>query len=129
MRKALSDLEINSRVRKILIRHWMDLGHVSIRTSRGQVSVFGVLRKLPMAAGKLTAQLVGTIFSEIAHVPSVARVKPHLENWEEVNGRWRLTAAGKAMEAAGEAGAPDKAERAHNLDEWVRLTGDQLRKD
>ena len=41
------DLDINCRVRRVLVRHWIDLGKISARTNRCVVTLSGSLMRLP----------------------------------------------------------------------------------
>jgi hypothetical protein len=74
------DLEINCRVRRVLVRHWIDLGKVSVRTSRGVVSLNGSLLRLPHVAADVDAATPAGIFEEIKRIPDVRRLQLNLDN-------------------------------------------------
>ena len=76
------DLEINCRVRRVLVRHWIDLGKVSIRTSRCVVSLNGSLMRLPHVAPDVDAATPAVIFEEIKRIPDVRRLQLNLDNCE-----------------------------------------------
>jgi hypothetical protein len=101
--KKLSDLEINCAVRKVLVRHWIDLGRISVRTSAGVITLSGALDKLPNVDAPLTSASVEEMFVEIRRVSSVRRVQPVLSNWTESDGMWKPIApksAGISMETS-----------------------------
>ena len=75
------DLHINCAVRKVMVRHWIDLGKLSMRTTRGVVRLSGALSRLPGAAGHLNCALIITILSEIKRVTHVRRVSADFTNW------------------------------------------------
>ena len=74
------DLEINCRVRRVLVRHWIDLGKVTVRTSRCVVSLSGSLMRLPHTAPGVDAATPAIIFEEIKRIPDVRRLQLHLDN-------------------------------------------------
>ena len=76
------DLDVNCRVRRVLIRHWIDLGKVTVRTSRGVVSLNGSLMRLPHIAPDVDAATPASIFEEIKRIPDVRRLQLNLDNLE-----------------------------------------------
>lgn len=84
----LSDLHMNCAVRHVLVRHWIDLGKISIRTVSGVSYLSGALCRLPQVTPALSGRKVGEILAEIRHVPLVRRVEPNFTNWCESVGGW-----------------------------------------
>ncbi len=41
-----ADLEINRDIRKVMVRHWIDLGKISFRSSNGRIWVRGSLQRI-----------------------------------------------------------------------------------
>jgi hypothetical protein len=76
------DLDINCRVRRVLVRHWIDLGKISVRTARCVVSLSGSLMRLPHIAPNADAATPSTIFEEIKRIPDVRRLQLNLDNCE-----------------------------------------------
>jgi hypothetical protein len=37
------DLDINRGVRRVLVKHWIDLGRISVRTTRGRVPCYDAI--------------------------------------------------------------------------------------
>jgi hypothetical protein len=74
------DLDINCRVRRVLVRHWIDLGKVTVRTARGVVSLSGSLLRLPHTAPEADATSPDNIFAEIKRIPDVRRLSLSLDN-------------------------------------------------
>jgi len=72
-----------------MVKHWIDLGRVSIRTTRGVAHVYGWLLRLPGAESELTGPLVQAMFDEILRSRKIKRVIPHIENWTNKDGMWR----------------------------------------
>jgi hypothetical protein len=85
----LSDLEINCGVRKVLVRHWTDLGKISVRTTSGVATFSGELVKLPHIDPPFTSSSVTEMINEIKRLPAVRRVQLNLSNWVECDGVWR----------------------------------------
>lgn len=83
-----TDLEANRNVRRIFVRHWIDLGRLSIRTYQGKLSIRGSLQRIGGRDEELTTAIVEAMFAEIKRVPSVQRMTAELENWTNDAGRW-----------------------------------------
>ena len=84
----LSDLDINCRVRRVLVRHWIDLGRISVRTTSGVVRLSGALVRLPSAGTPLGPASVAGIVTELRRVQDVRRIQATFENWVESAGTW-----------------------------------------
>lgn len=96
------DLDINKDIRKVFVRHWIDLGRVAIHSSGGAVTVRGSLHLIPGVKTSLTSQTVQNVFAELRRVDNVKRMYIELENWVEVEGSWQPSAKEKAPVAPGE---------------------------
>jgi hypothetical protein len=83
-----SDLDINCRVRRVLVRHWIDLGKLSTRTTGGVVWLTGSLERLPNSGARLDAPSVDGVLTEIRRTPDVRRLQARFENWVEQSGAW-----------------------------------------
>lgn len=98
----LSDLDINCAVRKALVRHWVDLGLISVRTTRGVVWLTGTLAPLSNTDGDLNTAVVLAMLSEIRRIHGVHRVNTNLTNWIMSGDTWQLisgrTGAGLSMQ-------------------------------
>ena len=68
----LADIETNRAVHRVLVRHWIDLGKVSIRTTSGVSYIAGALSKLPTVTPELTGETVAEIIGTIRRVPGHA---------------------------------------------------------
>jgi hypothetical protein len=116
----LTDLEINCAVRKVLVRHWIDLGKISIRSTSGVVTLSGTLDKLPKVDSPLTSSSVGEIVSEIRRASSVKRVQSGLTNWGEADGMWKPIATKSAGISQGISKVSSFAP--HDLsEEWIEV--------
>jgi len=82
-----SDLEMNRRIRRILVKHWIDLGRLSIRTMRGVVVLYGRLQRIP-GRDALIPAIVEAIFYEIKRIKGVKWIRAHLDNWTNDGGLW-----------------------------------------
>jgi len=87
--EAPSDLATSSAIRRVLVRYWIDLGKISLQTSRGLVTISGELTKLPNAEDQLNGFVVSALFTEIQHIPTVRRLNVKLTNWTEVDEAWQ----------------------------------------
>ncbi len=77
----LTDMEVNVAVRRVLVRHWIDLGKVSIRTTRGVVWLSGSLVRLRNGGAEMKDDEMVNVFDEIRTVRGVRRMHPRLINW------------------------------------------------
>jgi hypothetical protein len=84
----LSDLDINCRVRRVLVRHWIDLGRISVKTTSGVVRLSGALVRLPSAGSPLSPASVAGIVTEVRRIQDVRRIQASFENWVESIGTW-----------------------------------------
>lgn len=84
-----TDLDINRAIRRLLVKHWIDLGRISVRTTGGSVSIFGLLQRVEGRAEPLTPPTVEGMMYEIRRIDSVKAVRAHLDNWINDGGRWR----------------------------------------
>lgn len=105
-----SDLDINCAVRRVLVRHWIDLGRISIRTTSGVSHLSGELRRLPNMTPALNGQQVAEILLEIRRAPSVRRINPSFTNWTETAGGWQpVVAKSPVASPSGPVPVEDKA--------------------
>jgi len=79
--RQVPDLETNLNVRKILVRHQIDLGWLSHHACRGTVYIQGDLLPLPGLESVLTPPMVGALFDEIGSAGGVCNVVIELNNW------------------------------------------------
>ena len=71
-----SDPKINSAVKAILFRHWVDVNHVAIRYSKGNIRLCGTIRLLPGTGFRRSQQKLNeTLEQEIRRIPGVKRVR------------------------------------------------------
>ena len=92
----LSDLATNCAVRKVLVRHWIDLGKISVRTSLGVVSLTGELQRISNSTGGLNASALSAIIFETKLIPTVRRVIVNVCNWTSSNDGWQEVAYSQA---------------------------------
>ena len=83
-----ADLNANREVRKIFVRHWIDLGRISVRSANGRVTVRGTLTRVQTAPDPLTSVLVEGMYNELKRIHGVRFVLMELNNWENKTGRW-----------------------------------------
>jgi hypothetical protein len=94
------DLDINRGVRTILVKHWIDLGRLSVRSSDGKVWIRGALLRIAGVNEELSAPIVEAMFAEIKRIKNVRQIYTALENWNNDSGSWvpTGTAQSKTME-------------------------------
>lgn len=85
------DIATTAAVRRVFVRHWIDLGQLSLRASRGLVHITGQLDTVPEAQEKLDPFVIADLFTEIQHIPSVKRVSVSLINWAQSGDQWQPT--------------------------------------
>lgn len=84
-----ADLDINRGIRSILVKHWIDLGRLSVRSTDGKVYVRGALTKIGGVTEELSSPIVQAIFDDIRKIRGVRQVYPTLENWTDDTGCWQ----------------------------------------
>ena len=84
-----TDLNINRRVRSIMVKHWVDLGRISVRSNDGVVTVRGTLQKIAGTRDDMVPATLDAIFSDIKRLRDVSRTRVYLDNWINDAGSWR----------------------------------------
>ena len=82
------DLKINREARKVLVKHWLDLGRLSIRTSLGKLMIRGFLERIRGVKEDLSPSIVTEIFARIKRIKGVTRMTIDLDNWKNDEGHW-----------------------------------------
>ena len=91
MKHALApNLEIGRNARRILVSKWIDLGRLSLHTTKNSILIRGMLQKLPGADAQITAEYVETIYRKLQDIPGVHNVNLQFDNWIRNNatGSW-----------------------------------------
>lgn len=83
-----TDLDVNRAIRRILVKHWIDLGRLSIHSTRGRVAIFGAMNRIEGRMEPLSGMILDAMFYEIRRIPGVQIVRAHLDNWSNDGGRW-----------------------------------------
>lgn len=121
------DLEINSAVRRVLVRHWIDLGRISIRTQKGKVTLRGHLDKLSESDQPLTGTVVESIIGDVRRIHGVLRVTTEFQNWEQTSFGWKAV---EDVLAAGDSSMTGSSFSSHtkiNIDEWLKKQREELK--
>jgi len=84
-----TDLDISRQIRRLMVRHWIDLGRLSIRSTGGRVLLCGTFKRIDGVNDPLTTPIVEGIFRDIRQAKNVRFVGAHLENWTNAGGMWR----------------------------------------
>ena len=86
---SVNRAEMSRKIRHILIRHLIDTGRLSVSMSAGIAHLRGSLARLPGVGSPLTADMVGTIMSEVCRVDGVQSVVTEFDNWVQSGmGAW-----------------------------------------
>ena len=87
--KTQTDIEIVRNIRRVMVRHWIDLGRLSVRSQAGRVTVSGILLRIGGVHEPLTTPIVEAMFRQIKRIRNVSYVSVNLENWTNKGGMWR----------------------------------------
>ena len=98
------DLKAMRQVRGILVKHWIDLGRVSLRCTAGALHIRGILLRLGGVQDPLSPPIVQSMFDEIKRIRDIKRIQADLDNWDNFTGSWRPK--GSSVDTSGSAG-PD----------------------
>lgn len=84
-----SDFRINSKVRSVLSRHWIDLSMLGFSSINGTVRLTGTLCRLSSESetAQLTKQSVAQLESELTTIREIKRVYFDLTNWRKDSNR------------------------------------------
>jgi hypothetical protein len=87
---AVGDFQINSRVRGIFAKHWLDTSQLSIVTIKGSVYIGGTVKKLSAVSRhvEINEDLMETIDFEIKRIRDVKRITYRLEDWRKEAGKF-----------------------------------------
>jgi hypothetical protein len=92
------DLDVNRSIRKVLIRHWIDLGRLSVRTSRGKAFVHGSLNRIYGMSEELTTPIVESMFAEIRRIKNLGQIIVEFDNWTDAGGKWQKVERAEQMD-------------------------------
>ncbi|MDA1044858.1 MAG: hypothetical protein O3C57_06500 [Verrucomicrobia bacterium] len=84
-----NDLELTRTVRRMLVKHWIDLGRISVRCTSGRIHLFGRLQRIAGKVPELQNMTVDNMLYEMQRIPGVKGVNARLENWIHDSGHWR----------------------------------------
>jgi len=65
------------------VRHFIDLGRLSIQISMNGIFLRGSLLRLPGVTSTLTPEVVQVIMAELGRIQGVKRVNGELDNWTQ----------------------------------------------
>jgi hypothetical protein len=87
---SVSDFKINTKVRAVLVKHWIDTQALKFGSFRGTVRLTGELFVLGDRISKnFDGAKLEAIESEVRRIPGVSRVYLDLGNWKKNEiGKW-----------------------------------------
>jgi hypothetical protein len=88
---SVVDIDINRNVRRIFVRHWIDLGRISLHSINGNVTIRGTVKVLPGIPTPLTAKTMENIAVELRRIPNVRFIRYTFTNWTCIKGGWECT--------------------------------------
>lgn len=124
------DLQINSKIRAVLARHWVDAEKLQFRTAAGTVRFHGVLaRQGSYAACDVETSLVEVLINEIRRISGVQKVYFTGVEVEQRNARIDATLDGGGIDSyeGGRRRKPESPEaaRARSVTDKKRSTTQQ----
>ena len=93
-----ADLDVNRSVRTILVKHWIDLGRLSVRSSDGKLWIRGSLARIAGTSDELTPAIVDAMFEDIKRIRSIKQFYFMLENWTNDMGAWHEIGKARSTE-------------------------------
>ena len=84
-------MELFRQVRAVLVRHFIDIGRLTINLGGTGVRLHGTLCRLPGVEAKLIPEIVAALMADIGRVPGVRNVQAEFDNWRQMDalGEWR----------------------------------------
>jgi hypothetical protein len=122
------DLEINRSIRRVLVRHWIDLGRLSVRTFNARVNIRGALHRITGVEDELSPAVVDALFGEIERMKAIAQLRVDLENWTNDRGMWQPRKAGRKVGGTGDSQTRLSDASRHDVDRQLggkQQDGDQ----
>ena len=126
---VVSDFRINSKVRAVLAKHWIDLQSIRFGSFRGVVRLMGELRRLGGGSSSARDEFqLDVLEGEIKRIRGVKRVYFDLVNWERsATGQWREKGGSHAQRIAttagdGESYVVEVAEEEETEEEEIRTS-------
>lgn len=107
----ITDLEINRSVRRVFVKHWIDLGRISVRTTRGNVMLYGTLQRIESHREDLRPTTVEQMMYEIRRIKGLHLVRSHFDNWVSESGHWKPLDTKRTSDPA-DSGLPPAGARA-----------------
>ncbi len=96
----VDDFQINSQVRRVLTRNWLDLKKIRYSSIGGIVYLRGtidVIYGAPLTREEswdgVTAKYVDKIEKDIMRIPDVVRTRFELDDWRKTAGSWTQVAS------------------------------------
>lgn len=80
--------ELYRKVRSVFVRHWIDLGRLSVHLSGTGLHLHGHLMKLPSSGAELSAPAVQELMDELARLHRSIRLDAQFDNWQLSAGNW-----------------------------------------
>lgn len=74
-------MEINRKVRSVMVRYGIDLGKISTHVYPRRIMVRGYLTRVNGAAEGLDGLAVGMLFRELERIKEIRHVQHDLRNW------------------------------------------------
>src|SRR5438093_980050 len=92
------DLDVNVAIRRILVRHWVDLGKITIRTTNSVPTLGGVLTRISDDYKHMITPNLDEIVAEIRRIRGVRHVNVQLTDWSLQAGGWTRAKVGPVAE-------------------------------
>jgi hypothetical protein len=81
-------MELYRKTRSVLVRHWIDLGRLSVVVSPSSIRLHGMLCRLPGVKTRLTSQIIDAMLRELRQKTGHNRIITDFRNWREQGGAW-----------------------------------------
>lgn len=97
MKQEISDSQIRSRTRSVLVRHWLDMQRIALSCSRGRIRIRGELQPFgDRSRDPIDAHKIEQLEHDLKTVRGVVSVQFELENWTKLeSGTWRTIGAAR----------------------------------
>jgi hypothetical protein len=88
-----SDTEITAAVRKVLVKHWVDVSRIRIRVTRGVLILTGTIDKIYGAeGGPVDRSFLSSLDQGLQAVKGLRRIRYQFGNWAKDGGEWVVPA-------------------------------------
>ena len=80
---AAPQKDVYRHARALLVKHWIDIGRITIVFSDGTLQINGTFVRLPGVTSQLTPAVVDNMIRDLQRIQGIDRVEASFDNWTQ----------------------------------------------